>query len=153
MSTTKRDKISEEIVHTPEIAPEEDSNETDSIIEDINNLPKEAKQIIKKLEFGMMGVSHLSQENEVAKKINETHITNYLDGAREQMHNAYKERHEKKIFTVILVFLALVFFTAIIVLLKNTPDILEKIIYSVASLIAGAFGGYGLGKRNSQDDD
>ena len=35
MSTTKRDKISEEIVHTPEIAPEEDSNETDSIIEDI----------------------------------------------------------------------------------------------------------------------
>lgn len=81
---------------SPEIAPEEDSNETDSIIEDINNLPKEAKQIIKKLEFGMMGVSHLSQENEVAKKINETHITNYLDGAREQMHNAYKERHEKK---------------------------------------------------------
>lgn len=153
MSSTKHDKVSDKIVHTPEITQEDDLNETDSIIDDINNLPKEAKQIIKKLEFGMMGVSHFSQENEVAKKINETHITDYLEGAREQMRNMYKERHEKKIFAVILVFLALAFFIVTIVLLKSTPDILEKIIYSVASLIAGAFGGYGLGKRNSQDDD
>ena len=153
MSTGEHDKTAEEITHTPEISSSSSTDEAGSFFEDIENLPKEAKQIIKKLEFGMMGVSHLSQENEVAKKINETHITNYLDGAREQMHNDYKERHEKKIFTVILVSLALIFFIVIIILLKNTPDILEKIIYSVASLIAGAFGGYGLGKRNSQNDD
>lgn len=156
MSTPESDKISRNQASTPEVPQNDDSNEVDTIIEDIENLPKEAKQLVKKLvisEFGMMGVGHLSQENEVAKKINESHITNYLDGAREQMQNDYKERHERKIYTAILVFFALAFFVIIIVLLKENPDILEKIIYSVGGLIAGAFGGYGFGKRKNQDDD
>lgn len=138
------------------VSSDDEPKEMGSIIKEIENLPTDAKQLVEKMvvrEFGMMGVSHISQENEVAKKINEAHITNYLDGAREQMQNDYKERHEKKIYTIVLVLLALAFFITIIVLLKDNPDILEKIIYSVAGLIAGAFGGYGFGKHKSQDDD
>lgn len=123
----------------------------------LESMPKEkrkdAERFVVEKTFGLMGIGQMSQENEIAKKITERHISSFLDGSREQMQNDYKERHEKKIFTVILVFLALCFFIAVIVLLKDKPDILEKIIYSVAGLVAGAFGGYGFGRHQSKDDD
>lgn len=101
----------------------------------------------------MMGVGHFSQENAIAKKINEEHITNYLDGAKLQMQNEYKERHERKIFVVILVALALSFIIGIIYLLNDKPTILEKVIYAVVNLVAGAFGGYGFGRHVGKNDD
>ena len=155
MAMSTQDKAEKETSSLPDSSLKDDSKDADSMVGDIDNLPKETKQFVKMAvqEFGMMGISHFSQENEVAKKINESHITNYLEGAREQMQNEYKERHEKKIFTVVLVFLALVAFIVIIILLKDKPEILEKIIYSVAGFVAGAFGGYGFGRRHSQDSD
>lgn len=129
----------------------EEPTDFSAILEDIEELPVEAKKVIQT--FGMMGVGHFSQENAIAKKINEEHITNYLDGAKLQMQNEYKERHERKIFVVFLVALALSFIIGIIFLLKDQPAILEKIIYSVAGLVAGAFGGYGFGKHSGRDDD
>lgn len=119
----------------------------------IEHLPEDKQKLIIQETFGMMGIGRYNPENELAKKINETHITDYLDGAREQMQNDYKEKHEKKIFTVVLVALALAFFTTIIVLLKDNPDVLEKIIYSVGGVIVGAFGGYGFGRQKRDDDD
>lgn len=127
--------------------------EVETILE---GLPENTKKRVEKLvvqEFGMMGIGRLSQENEIAKKINEEHITNYLNGAKEQMHNDFKERHERKIFTVILVGLALIFILLVIILLKENTDVLEKIIYSITGLVAGAFGGYGFGRHTNQDDD
>lgn len=39
----------------------------------------------------------------------------------------------------------------IIILLKNQPSVMEKVIFSVVSLVAGALGGYGYGyKRNGR---
>lgn len=141
-----------------EAAPSgDDADGVESIEALIENLPEDKREQVQKLviqeSFGMMGIGRYNPENELAKKINETHITNYLDGAREQMQNDYKEKHEKKIFTVVLVALALIFFTAIIVLLKDNPDVLEKIIYSVGGVIVGAFGGYGFGRQKRDDDD
>lgn len=127
--------------------------EVETILE---GLPKDTKKRVEKLvvqEFGMMGIGRRSQENEIAKKINEEHITNYLNGAKEQMHNDFKERHERKIFTIVLVGLALIFILLVIILLKENTAVLEKIIYSITGLVAGAFGGYGFGRRTNQDDD
>ncbi len=118
----------------------------------LEGFPDEAKRLVIQ-EFGMMGMGRISQESAIAKKINEEHIASYLEGSREQMRNSFKEHRENKIFAVILVTVALVFFTIMIVLLKDNTDVLEKIIYSVAGLIAGAFGGYGFGRHKGQDDD
>lgn len=131
----------------------DDTEDVESIEAMIEHLPEDKQKLIIQETFGMMGIGRLAPENELAKKINETHITNYLDGAREQMQNDYKEKHEKKIFVVVLVALALAFFTTIIVLLKDNPDVLEKIIYSVGGVIVGAFGGYGFGRQKRDDDD
>lgn len=156
MPTLEQENVDKNVVPTQSPPLDENAEDIESIIDDIENLPTDAKKLVKKLvvqEFGMMGIGHISQENEIAKKINEEHIANYLDGAKEQMQNDYKERHERKIYTVTLVFLALLFFIAIILILKDNPDVLEKIIYSVAGLMAGAFGGYGFGKHSNRSDD
>lgn len=157
MATLKRREVPQKVDPAPEASSSDDSSEdgVGSIIEELDGLPKDAKQVVEKLaisQFGMMGIGHLSQENEVAKKIDANHITSYLEGAREQMQHEYKERHERKIYNAILVFGGLAFLLLLIVLLQDKPDILEKIIYVVTSFVAGAFGGYGLGKQKVSDD-
>ena len=52
---------------------------------------------------------------------------------------------------VIVLLIALVFIVALVVLLKDNPDILEKVLYTLGGVITGAFGGYGIGK-NARDD-
>ena len=46
--------------------------------------------------------------------------------------------------TIIMIFLIV-----IIVLLKDNLYIMEKVIYAVGGVIAGAFGGYGFGKNKN----
>lgn len=140
------DEAKEPVVSTP-VDPEE----VEDLFSGLDN--EEKAQLLVRQTFGMMGITQMSQENEIAKKITPEHITEYLGGAREQMRNSYKERHERKIFTTVLVALSLVFFVAIIVLLRDNPDVLEKIIYTVGGVVIGAFGGYGFGSRKSKGDE
>ncbi len=39
----------------------------------------------------------------------------------------------------------------LIILLKDNPDIMEKIIYTVGGVVIGAFGGYGFGKNKGDE--
>ena len=45
----------------------------------------------------------------------------------------------------------MVFFVILIILLKDNTDVMEKIIYTVGGVIAGAFGGYGFGKNRNDE--
>lgn len=45
-------------------------------------------------------------------------------------------------------FIAMVFFIILVILLKDTPDVMEKIIYTVGGVVIGAFGGYGKNKND-----
>lgn len=145
MADTKEEKQKAEVV-APTLEEAEDA------LPDMDDAEQQMKLMVQQT-FGMMGISQISQENEIAKKIGPEHITEYLAGARENMQNTFKERHESKIFTALLVALALVFFVVIIILLRENSDLLEKIIYSVGGLIAGAFGGYGFGRHKKGNDD
>lgn len=91
-------------------------------------------------------------ENTVSKKITENHISEFLDGSKQQMMEQYKEEHENKIFKGIVLTLVLVFIIAIIVLLRNTPEVMEKVLYTLGGLLSGALGGYGYGKSKRDDD-
>ena len=44
----------------------------------------------------------------------------------------------------------MLFVIALVILLKDNPDVLEKVIYAGGGLIAGAFGGYGYGKNKRE---
>ena len=93
----------------------------------------------------------ISSENEVAKKITEEHITQYLEGTKLEMENSYEEKKHKKILVFLTIFLTMAFIVVIILLLKDIPDIMEKIIYTIGGLAAGAIGGYGFGKFKNDE--
>lgn len=98
-----------------------------------------------------MGSIASPPEAAVMKKLTPEHISKYLEGAEQEMKNSYAEKFHKKVFTFLTMIIAMIFFIVIIVLLKEKPDIMEKVIYTVGGVIVGAFGGYGLGK-NQRDD-
>jgi hypothetical protein len=119
----------------------------------LENIPPKDRRVIEQHMFSMiqMRSSVPSPETAVMKKITEEHISKYLDGAELEMKNSYAEKFQKKVFTFLTMLIAMIFFIVIIVLLKDKPDIMEKVLYAVGGVIAGAFGGYGLGKKQSDE--
>lgn len=87
----------------------------------------------------------------VMKKLTPEHISQFLDGASQEMQKSYAERFHKKIFTFLTMIVAMIFFVVIIMLLRDDTDVMEKVIYAVGGVCAGAFGGYGLAKKNGDD--
>lgn len=132
---------------------DEISDENAEIEEALESVPPEHRKVIERMMISssvqMRGV--VSPETAVMKKITPEHISQYLDGAEQEMKNSYKEKFHKKVFTFLSMIIAMIFFVIIIVLLKDMPDVMEKIIYTVGGVIAGAFGGYGLGKNQREE--
>lgn len=117
----------------------------------IDNASEEERSVIEKMMVSSIQMREMiSSENEVLKKITEEHITQYLEGSRADMEHSYEEKKQRKIFHFLIMIFAMIFFIVVIVLLKSVPEVMEKIIYTVGGLVAGAFGGYGVG-RNRND--
>ena len=130
----------------------ENLEDLENIDEILEGVPEEHKKTIQKLiisSIQMRGM--ISSENEVAKKITEEHITQYLEGTKLEMENSYEEKKHKKILVFLTIFLTMAFIVVIILLLKDIPDIMEKIIYTIGGLAAGAIGGYGFGKLKNDE--
>ena len=66
------------------------------------------------------------------------------------MQKSYAERFHKKIFTFLTMIVAMAFFVVVIILLRDDTDVMEKVIYAVGGVCAGAFGGYGLAKKGTE---
>ena len=131
----------------------EHEEESVDILEELNEmmeeLPEEHRKVVLKITSMMM--SHQmygiqAPESTIAKKIAPEHISMYLQGMAETTKNAYAERKSNKWFILVTTILAMVFFIAIIILLKDKSDIMEKVLYTISGVLAGAFGGYGIGK-------
>ena len=88
----------------------------------------------------------ISPQLELMKKMTPEHVTKFLEGQQEASNNQFKEKRDNKIFMGTILFVVLVFVVVLVILLKNSPDILEKVLYSLGGLVAGLLGGYGYGK-------
>lgn len=126
-----------------------DGLEEAQLEEVLESVPPQHRKAIEKMMISssIQMRSIASPESVVMKKLTPEHISKYLDGAELEMKNAYAEKFHKKIFIFSSMIIAMVFFIIIIVLLKDTPDIMGKIIYTVGGVVIGAFGGYGFGKN------
>lgn len=60
-------------------------------------------------------------------------------------------RKGRKIFTFLTMIVAMAFFILLVILLKDNPEVMEKIIYTVGGVVIGAFGGYGFGKNRNDE--
>lgn len=126
--------------------------DAEELFETLEGVPEEKRKVIEQLMISSVQMSgRFSPENAISKKITEEHISQYLEGAREDMQKSYDEKKQKKIFMFFMLLLTMVFFVVVILILKDKPEIMEKVIYTLGGLVAGAFGGYGFGKRRNED--
>ena len=95
----------------------------------------------------MATLSQISSGTDFSDKITTEHITRYLDGAEKNMTLAFEEKKHSKYFILALAIIVSIVFIILFVILKDKPDVLEKLIYSVVGLFTGFAGGYGLGKK------
>lgn len=122
----------------------------DAVIDDVvQKVPEEDRHEVRRmmsLTMQMGRVMSSSPEMELMKNMTSQNIDKFLDGQQAAMQYQFKEGREGKIFLGAMALLFMVFIVVLIFLLKDKPDILEKVLYSMGGLIVGAFGGYGFGK-------
>lgn len=123
-------------------------------LEDVlESVPPEHRRVIERMMISssihMRSIS--SPETAVMKKLTPAHISKYLDGAELEMKNSYAEKLHRKVFTFLTTLVAMGFFIILVILLKDIPDVMEKVIYIVGGVVVGAFGGYGFGKNKNND--
>lgn len=131
---------------------EEQKEEVTELEEILESVPKEEKhEIIKMVRMSMQMGKVLSPEMEIVKKLTPEHVTEYLKTQREAMVNHFKESKENKFFALFTLIIVLIFVVVLVVLLKDKPDVMEKVLYALGGLITGALGGYGLGKSKKEE--
>lgn len=124
-------------------------SEFDEILEGI---PAEERHEVRRMigmSMRMGGI--ISPEMELMKKMTPEHVTEFLTTQNKAMENQYKENRENKIFLFFVLFTVLAFIVVLIVLLKDNPEMMEKVLFSLGGLVTGLFGGYGLGRYKRDD--
>lgn len=89
-----------------------------------------------------------SPAEQIAGKITEEHITEYLETNREERIQQYRERREKRLLAALELFAVLGTVIAIVNFLRSDPAILVNILY-----IIGALGAFFLWKHPRNKDD
>jgi hypothetical protein len=125
--------------------------EVTEILRDVK--PETRKEIERIMVSQFSMISRISPDVEVSKKITSDHITTMLNTRDKAMEHTFQDNKGKRWFSIALVFLACVVLVAIILLLKDTPDTMEKIITIVLSALLGGAGGYGIGFSKGKDGE
>ncbi len=131
-----------------------DESETlsEELSEALEDMPPDVRKHVEKFMISSVQMGGVYRpENTISKKITEQHISQFLEDSRVQMKEDYKEKRESKIFSGIVLILILVFIIVVILLLKDNPEVMEKVLYSLVGLLAGALGGYGYGKTKKDE--
>lgn len=136
--------------------PSEQSNPAipEEISEVLEGVPEEKRRMIEALFVSQTSfISRFSPEMETSKKITSEHITKLLDTDAKAMEYSYKDKTQARWFYILISFLICVVLIALVVLLKDNPTTMEKIITIVISTLVGGAGGYGLGVKNRKDSN
>lgn len=137
------------IPETKETKPERFENELDAILE---NMPKEDRHEVRKMiGLSMQMGGAISPQMELMKKMTPEHVSDFLDTQKKAMENQFKESRENKVFLFAVLLVTLAFVILLIFLLKDKPEVMEKVLFTLGGLITGLFGGYGIGKAKSSE--
>ena len=77
-----------------------------------------------------------SPSDEIAYRVTEEHITEYLEGTREEHQQEYKERCQKRFLSALKLIAVLVTVVLIVWFLKDSQAILVNILYIICGLVA-----------------
>jgi len=137
------------------IGAEEDSESLlqhdEDIAEVLESVPPEQKPLFQVMMASLRMVVRGGPENETARQLTPEHITQYIDGAREAMQKDYQNKREGRIYSLLVLLIAVIALGFIVVVLKDSPEVMEKIIFAAGGLIAGFAGGFGIGKTKKDE--
>lgn len=143
MSQKKQNELSTSDAEIPE-----------EFAEVLEGVPEPKRKAIEKIMISQYSmISRFSPEVELSKKVTSEHITTMLNSQEKAMEYSYKENQHKMVFGGIILAVVLSAVFGFIALLKENPELLEKVLIGVFSLAAGLFGGYGIGTRKKKADD
>ena len=96
--------------------------------------------------------------NSLEDRMNAEHVTQKLEIDRQTEDHRFQKaklEHNKNIIDRLFSFLAVLvvagLIATILVLFRDNPEMVEKILVAVGGLIAGAIGGYGFGKSKRSE--
>jgi len=96
--------------------------------------------------------------NALEDRMNSEHVTQKLEIDRQAEDHRFQKaklEHNRNIIDRLFSFLAILvvagLITTILVLFRDKPDMVEKILYAAGGLLAGAIGGYGFGKSKRSE--
>lgn len=92
-----------------------------------------------------------SPSDQIAGKLTEEHITNYLESSREERLQQYKERREHRLFTALELIAILASIVLVVWFLKDNPAILVNILYIIGGLGALFIWKYPHEKKDRKD--
>lgn len=124
----------------------------DNIDEILDALPQEQRRIIERTMVSSVAmITKSSPESEIANKITSEHITKMLENQEKAMDYSFKDEKYKNIFYGVIIFILLASTLCIILLLKDLPDTMERVLTVLITAVISGLGGYGIGKGNKED--
>lgn len=153
MNDDKNEKVEELKDAVEDIEGKDNTDIPSEFSEVLEDMPEDVRKQVEQIMVSSVQMAGIIRpENNISKKITEQHITDYLDASKQQMLEDYKSKREDKIFQGIVLFVVLAFIIIVIILLKDIPDVMEKIVYILVGGFGGYLGGYGYGKSKKHDD-
>ena len=120
----------------------------------LEGVPPAQREVIERFMISQVSmISRISPEIEVSKKITAEHITTMLNTQDKAMERTFRDNTQKRWYSIALVVLSCAVLIALVVLLKDIPETMEKIITIVLSGLLGGAGGYGLGVNKRRDNE
>lgn len=138
--------------------PDNDINQEnqlpDEISEMLEGVPEPKRQnLVRVMEAQFSMISRVSPEIEISKKITGDHITTMLQNQNKAMDLQHKDQWQRMLFYGFIVLILLIAVFGIIFLLKDIPEIMERVLTVLVTAIISGLGGYGIGSRKRNGDD
>ena len=115
--------------------------------------PPEVRRILERsyesitMMSGMMG----PRESAVEKQVRPEHIPQFIGLKEKEAELAHKDSKSNRYFQLAIVLVIAVLVGLVLFLYRDQPEMVQKIIIPAITFIAGAGGGYGLGKSKRSE--
>jgi hypothetical protein len=131
--------------------PVDEDLEQDDIAQVVSALPPEQRTLVRTMIASFQVTGRSAPESAIARQFRPEHIQTYLNGAQESMRREYRDKQGNRILIAFVLTAILAALGFVIVQLKNTPDVMEKIIFAIGGVTTGALGGYGFGRGKKNE--
>lgn len=131
--------------------PSDEEMGLDDIAQVVSALPPEQRTLVRTMIASFQVTGRSAPESAIARQFRPEHIQTYLEGAQESMRREYRDKRGNRILMAFVLAAILTALGFVIVQLKDTPDVMEKIIFAVGGVTTGALGGYGFGRAKKDE--